>query len=102
MYSLRHSRHFHLRDRSVANASDLVGLIDRFRADDLKYALEWDDFVSFINVNPTVEDARKRIANLEPLFFSSVQADRTRAVTLLIDERNRLAALCGMETLTMP
>ena len=100
--TLRHSRRLHLRERGVANASDLVGLIDRFRTDELKYELEWDDFISWSNANPTVEEARNRIANLEPLFFSKEQKRRAKAVALLIEERNRLASLCGMEILIPP
>ena len=77
--------------------SDLVALIDRFLNDKLSYALEWDDFISWKNGNPNVEAIRERIAITEPLFFSKKKADREHGVKLIVEERNRAAALAGMD-----
>jgi len=61
-----------------------------------KYPLEWDDFISWEHENPGIEAIRDRIAALEPLFFSKDDGDKQRALSLFIDERNKLAALIGV------
>jgi hypothetical protein len=75
--------------------SDLVALLDRFIDGRLNYELEWDDFISWQHTNPNIEAIRLRIAETEALFFSNVITDRKRAVEMLVDERNRAAALVG-------
>lgn len=94
---LRVARHFHVHQRGVEHLSDIVPLVDRFLNDELEYALEWDDFVSWKHSSSDVEDARENISKLEPLFFSENISDRDQAIFLLINERNRIAALCGLE-----
>jgi hypothetical protein len=74
---------------------ELVDVIDRFIDGTLKYRLEWDDFISWENENGAVEAIRDKIAALEPMFFSAHLVDRSRALALLVEERNRAAALCG-------
>ena len=92
---LRTSPHIHLDQTRPETIHELVDLLDRFLDDKLRYELEWDDFVSWKNNNPNIEIIRERIARTEPLFFSKSRADRDRAVELLVDERNRSAALIG-------
>jgi hypothetical protein len=92
---LRTSRNVHLRQAPPNQISELVALLDRFLDDRLNYELEWDDFISWQHANPNIETIRLRIAESEALFFSDAIADRKRAVEMLIDERNRAAALVG-------
>lgn len=93
---LTNSQSIHMRKHVTSNTSDLVHLIDRFLDDELNFPLEWDDFVSWEQENLSVEEARKKIAPLEPLFMSKSDIDKQRAILLLIEERNLLAALCGI------
>lgn len=93
---LRTSPHIHQRERPPEVLHDLVGLLDRFLDDKLKYELEWDDFISWRNPNPNIEAIRERIADMEGLFFSKDLTERKRAVEALLDERNRAAALAGI------
>ncbi|HWA92941.1 MAG TPA: hypothetical protein VG889_23110 [Rhizomicrobium sp.] len=76
--------------------ADLVDLIDRFIDGDLRYELEWDDFISWTHSNPNIEEFRDRIGAGEPLAFSKKPEDRARFLELLIAERDRAAALCGL------
>jgi hypothetical protein len=94
---LRNSSHIHQKQRAVETISEMVDLIDRSIDDKQSYPLEWDDFVSWENDNPNIEEVRRRIAALEPLFFSKTQTDRERGVDLVIEERNRAAALVGIK-----
>lgn len=97
----RHSEHFHLRQSGVATLSELVGVLDRFLDDRLHYPLEWDDFVSWKNSAPAIEPIRERIAATEPLFFSQNPADRAKGAQIVLEERNRAAALAGLPTRTI-
>lgn len=92
---LRTSPHVHLDQRRPETVQQLIELLDRFLDGKLQYELEWDDFISWKNKNPNIELIRERIAGTEPLFFSKSPADRAHAVELLIEERNRSAALIG-------
>lgn len=92
---LRTSPRVHLHQRRPNNIYELVALLDRFLDGKLQYELEWDDFISWTNDNPNIELVRKRIAHTEPLFFSEQLSDRTRAIEMLIEERNHSAALIG-------
>ncbi|HEY5237661.1 MAG TPA: hypothetical protein VIJ62_04710 [Rhizomicrobium sp.] len=76
----------------------LVGLLDRFLEGKMNYELEWDDFISWKNSNPNIELIRERIAETEPLFFSKKTSDRKNAFDLLVEERNRAAAIIGLST----
>jgi hypothetical protein len=99
---LRHTPHFHVRERSVSNLRDLVALIDRFIDDKTNYALEWDDFISWIHANQNIEQVRIRILATERLFLSKDLSDRRKALSMLIDERNRAAALIDLPVRSQP
>ena len=92
---LRHSSHVHIRQHGVQSLSDLVGLLDRFLDDELRYALEWDDFISWENSAPGIEAIRERIAQTEPLFFSKDPAQIAKGVEIVVEERNRAASFAG-------
>jgi len=92
---LRSSERLHAREQPVGSLTELVGLIDRFLDGTLRYPLEWDDFVSWTCEDPGIEAFRDRIANLEPLFFSSVDDERRMGMTRLLEERNQTAAFVG-------
>jgi hypothetical protein len=76
---------------------ELVNLLDRFLDGEMLYQLEWDDFISWTNGNPNIEPIRLRILEKERLFFSKLQKDREQSLELLVDERNRAAALAGID-----
>lgn len=97
---LRNSQRVHVRQNEVGNLTALVALIDRFIDNRPEYALEWDDFVSWKNSNPNIENIRTRIAALEPLFFSKDRSNRTKALEELLRERNQAAALAGIDSRT--
>jgi hypothetical protein len=93
---LRRSSRVHIRETNIENLRDLVDLIDRFADDKLAYPLEWDDFISWAHSNPNIEGIRVKIASGEPLAFSKNHDDRNKFVDLITNERNRIAALCGI------
>lgn len=99
---LRNSAHVHLRQPPPSQMSDLVALLDRFLDDHLNYDLEWDDFISWKHSNPNIEAIRLRVADTESLFFSNAISDRQHAVALLVEERNRAAALLGISPRAHP
>ena len=92
---LKHSRRVHIREKPVHDLRSCLELLDRFHDGTTRYPLEWDDFISWENDNPGIEVIRNRIAVLEPLFFSKDAHDRQRAVSLFLEERNKLAAILG-------
>ncbi|HEX3943798.1 MAG TPA: hypothetical protein VHW69_06910 [Rhizomicrobium sp.] len=94
--SLISSSRIHLRQEPAANIPELIALLDRFLDGPMRYELEWDDFISWRNDVPAVEQVRLRIAELESLAFSKQVEDRELFRTTLIDERNRLAALLSI------
>jgi hypothetical protein len=85
-----------VREDPVRDLRSCLGLLDRFLDGTTGYPLEWDDFISWPSDSPRVEAIRERLAALEPLFFSKGTHDRERALSLLLEERNRLAALLCM------
>lgn len=95
---LRESPHVHIREHGVNNLSDLVELIDRFIDGNVRYALEWDDFASWKNENPNIEEFRQRIGLTEPLLFKKDRSgvDEHKLTSMLLEERNRAAALIGL------
>jgi hypothetical protein len=93
---LRNSRRVYIRGPQVRDLPQFVALADRFLDGSLKYPLEWDDFISWTNDNPSIEAIRDRIAETEPLFFSKDAALRIKAIDGLVAERNRAAALCSL------
>ena len=92
---LRHSSHVHVRQAEPSSLSELVALLDRFLDDRLHYPLEWDDFVAWENHAPAIESIRIRIAATEPLFFSGSANDLVKGSAVVLEERNRAAALAG-------
>ena len=92
----REAPYVHFRERGVHDFADLVGLIDRFIDGQIRYGLEWDDFISWKQENPNVEAIRQRIGSHERLLFSKSPEDRTAYVSVLIEERNRAAAFVGI------
>jgi hypothetical protein len=92
---LRSSARIHARQQPVGSLTELVALIDRFLDGTLRYELEWDDFVSWTCEDPGIEIFRDRIADLEPLFFSSAEDERRMGVARLLEERNKAAAFAG-------
>lgn len=87
------SNRIHIRFRPVESTEELVHLIDRFVDGPLCHEMEWDDFVSWKNDNPHVEEIRGRITEFEPLFFSQNRDDRIRFCNELIKERNKIAVM---------
>lgn len=90
------SNRVHLRQEPAIDLKELVGLIDRFLDGPMRYEMEWDDFISWENDNPHIEEVRKRISQFEPLLFSTNAADREIYGEKLTEERNRVAALLGL------
>jgi hypothetical protein len=76
--------------------TDLVSLIDRFIDGNVSYPLEWDDFISWPQDNPNLEAVRLRIGERESLLFSDKAEDKTKYGQIVINERNRLAAILGI------
>jgi hypothetical protein len=91
--SLISSSRVHLRQEPASNTLELVAMLDRFLDGPTRYELEWDDFISWENEVPAVEQVRLRIAELEPLAFSKRIEDREAFRQQVVEERNRLAAL---------
>ena len=85
-----------IRGGDVASLPDLVDLIDRFLDDKLVVDHEWDDFVSWENANPGIEEIRQRVADLERDFLTSREDVRQSATRRLVLIRNEVAAIIGM------
>lgn len=85
----------HVRRRGVKDVSDVVELIDRFLDEKLEYSMEWDDFISWKQEDSQLEEVRQRIGRHETLLFSAAPDDRQEYISLLIEERNRIAAQVG-------
>jgi hypothetical protein len=92
---LHSSRRVHIRERPVNDLVSCIGLMDRFMDGRLRYALEWDDFISWNHENPGIESIRQSIAALEPELFSRDEQIRDEAVRKFLVERNRIAAIAG-------
>jgi hypothetical protein len=91
---LRDSARFHVRDHEIESLAELIDLLDRFLDDDLSYPLEWDDFISWKNPNPSVERVRDRIADLERQFVGTDQ-ERTDALAKVREMRDQIALSLG-------
>jgi hypothetical protein len=92
----RQSGHVHIRTREIQTLRELIDLIDRFVDDEVAYPLEWDDFISWRNSNPNIEEIRNRIGAFEPLLFSGSKQDRVEYMLRIVEERNIAAALVGL------
>lgn len=93
---LRQSARIHRREERVHQLDDLVVLVDRFLDGALEYPLEWDDFVSWTHPDTAIEAFRERVAATEPLLFGTTRSERERGISVLLDERNHAAAICGL------
>lgn len=62
----------------------------------MRYALEWDDFVSWTHSYSKIEAIRLRIAETGPYFFAKDPVERAKARPMLIAIRNHPAALVGL------
>lgn len=86
----------HLHQNAAVSPGALVGLMDRFLDGKCDYPLEWDDFISWEQANPTFEAIRNRIGELEPHLFSRNPDKMLLYYSRVADERNRLAAVTGV------
>jgi hypothetical protein len=91
----KRSKRIHLRS-NVETVSDAIRLIDRFLDGTMRYPLEWDDFISWENENPSVEVLRAKIADLEPGFMSRDAGGKQEAINETVRLRNQYAALVGI------
>lgn len=62
----------------------------------MRYDLEWDDFISWKNDNPNLEEVRDRLGAFEIHLFSKNPIDKLIYATKVIEERNKAAALIGL------
>ena len=84
---------------SVASLPAAIDVIDRFIKGQHRYPLEWDDFISWDNGHPLVEQMRVEIGGFEPQLFAGKdhRADYIREIEAI---RDRYAAIIGREPLT--
>lgn len=68
----------HLSEDPAETTDEFVDLADRFISDQLRYDMEWDDFISWPSVNLHLEVVRQRLGDVERLLFSSIAEDRER------------------------
>ena len=93
---LRVSSRIHIREERVSSLEDLVDLIDRFIDGKMKYDLEWDDFISWNHNNNYIESVRVNLAMNEGILFSKNNSDREKYISILIVQRNSVAAIIGL------
>lgn len=86
---------FHVRSEPIGTSRDIVELIDRFLDGRLNYNMEWDDFISWENKNAQAELTRIMIEKFEHLLNRGTMSEYC---SLLVEERNRLAATLGMDS----
>ena len=68
---LRQSSRVHVRIEPAQTSRELVELMGRFVFEnEMRYPLEWDDFISWKNTNSQAEEVRQRLAVHERLLFS--------------------------------
>ncbi len=91
-----HSVRVHLHENPARDVEDLVFLFDRFLKRRMNYDLEWDDFISWENENPHVEQIRNELGKWEPLLFSNREAEKSLYREKVREERDRLAALLNL------
>ena len=93
---LRQSPTVHAREIGVTTLSGLVALLDRFLQDALQYPLEWDDFISWENAVPAIEEFRVRLASAESLCLSNDPLERAEGLAVIVQQRNEVAFLVGL------
>ncbi len=92
----------HARLDNATSTAELIGVLDRFLDDDLRYGLEWDDFISWRSEHQHVEAVRLRLCEFEPKLFSQSAADRLIYDQAVLVEREKLAALLGLSPRVSP
>lgn len=86
----------HVHQCPASSTVELVFLMDRFLDGDMRYPLEWDDFISWESDNPHVEQVRNRLGELEPLLFSKNKQQIEEYGRKVAQERDALASLIGI------
>jgi hypothetical protein len=86
----------HARGREITSVKEAIRLMDRFVDNDVEYPLQWDDFISWKNPNPSVEKVRDELADLEPYFFSRDRQVKRQGAIKVIDIRNKYAMQLGV------
>jgi hypothetical protein len=82
---------------------DIIELFDRFVfGPEMRYPLEWDDFISWESGNLQAEEVRLRLGEHERLLFSQDKALMKKYSVIVVEERNRLAVILGIPTRELP
>jgi hypothetical protein len=90
---LRNSSYIHVRQSYFSKPTEVIELIDRFIYSNVNYPLEWDDFISWENDNPSVEELRKEIGKFDHLLFQRLDDySRLNYSNKVIEQRNILAS----------
>lgn len=92
---LRKSPRIHVKQDVASTPTELISLIDRFMENELRYGLEWDDFISWEQDNWLAEEARNAIGEFEPFLFSQELSDREIYIAAVVRQRNKIAAIIG-------
>lgn len=92
---LRYSAHVHFR-KPVSDLRALVGVMDRFVDGAASYELEWDDFISWTNTNPNLEEIRNTLGAYEPMLFSRNRDRQLAYRKKVVELRNVAAAKVGI------
>ena len=92
---LRESPYVHFRSNPASDLRELVQLFDRFVDGPMRYPLEWDDFISWRNESPEIEQVRVRLAAFDALLSESRDA-RRKYIGHVLEERNKVAARLGL------
>jgi hypothetical protein len=90
------SSRVHIRGQKIASVKEAIQLMDRFVDNNVEYPLQWDDFISWENPNPSVEKVRDELADLEPYFFSRDQQMKRQGANKVINIRNKYAMQLGV------
>ena len=86
----------HIRGQKITSVKEAIQLMDRFVDNNVEYPLQWDDFVSWKNPNPSVEKVRDELADLEPYFFSRDRQMKSQGANKIINVRNKYAMQLGV------
>lgn len=92
---LRYSAHIHFRQQ-VTDLRALVGVMDRFVDGAALYELEWDDFISWANTNPNLEQIRNTLGAYESMLFSRDRDQQLAYRKKVVELRNSAAAKVGI------
>lgn len=72
----------HRRRRPAQTIQETRDLIERFLNDCPSYYFEWDDFVSWENVNSTIEAVRKKLEVVGGLLISNNSIEWQNAISI--------------------